>query len=76
MAELSKEDYYYFEIYLGKEKADEVAKQVKNGVLTQKVVKEWVKKLQEMHDDSRGRRDIEPEEWPAFEDGWRPDNNI
>lgn len=73
MAQIPQEVYNNFEIYLGKEKADEVAEQVRTGVLTVKKAKEWGEQLQKDFEESRGRKDIDPSEWQAFEDGWRPD---
>ena len=60
------------EIYLGTGKADEVAEAVANGEMTPEAAEAWAISLKEMHEQSRGRRDIEPDEWQDFEDGWRP----
>jgi hypothetical protein len=73
MAKLSNEAYQRFLIYLGEDKADEVAEDVESGDMDKGAAEEWSIQIEEMRENSRGRRDIEPEEWQDFEEGWRPD---
>ena len=73
MSEIPKEAYNNIEIYLGTDKANEVAQKVKSGEMTPQEATEWGEKLKETFESARGRRDIDPENWGKFEDGWRPD---
>lgn len=73
MAKISQDAYDNFEIYLGTGKADEVAEKVRNGELSPEEAEEWGEKVKETFENSRGRKDIDPENWRDFEDGWRPD---
>lgn len=72
-AELSSEAYERFTIYLGQGKADEVANDVRSGEMTAGEAEEWSKSVKDSFESSRHRPDIEPEDWQAFEEGWRPD---
>ena len=71
--ELSPEAYRRFEVYLGAEKADDVAADVRAGEMTAAEADDWSRNVEEMHERSAHRRDIEPHEWRKFEEGWRPD---
>lgn len=73
MVKLSNEAYQRFLIYLGEEKADEVSEDVESGNMDKGEAEEWSIRIENMRENSRGRRDIEPEEWQDFEEGWRPD---
>lgn len=72
MPEISQKAYNDIETFLGKGKADEVAEQVRAGNMTPDAADNWGKQLWEQYEHSRGRRDIDPEEWQKFEEGWRP----
>lgn len=72
MPRLSDDAYQRFESYLGSGKADEVAEQVRNGEMSASEAEEWSVQLEEDSERSRGRSDIDPEDWRDFEDGWRP----
>lgn len=74
MPKLSNEAYQRILIYLGEGKANEVAADVESGEMDRKEAEEWSVQIEEMGENSRGRRDIEPEEWRDFEEGWRPDS--
>lgn len=73
MSKLSNEAYRKILCYLGEAKADEVAEDVRNGEMTAEEASEWADKIEADYERSRHRRDIEPEEWRDFEEGWRPD---
>lgn len=73
MPEISQKAFDDIETFLGRGKAEEVAEQVKSGDMTPEAAENWGKQLWDQYERSRGRRDIEPEEWRDFEDGWRPE---
>lgn len=73
MSKISQDAYNNFEVYLGTGKAEEIANKVKNGELSSKEAKEWGEKVKDTFESARGRKDIDPENWSRFEDGWRPD---
>ena len=72
-SELSPEAYKRFSTYLGMDKADEVANDVRSGEVSANEAEAWSRSVEEMHENSRHRPDIEPEDWRAFEEGWRPE---
>ena len=72
MAKISQEAYNNIEFYLGTDKADEVAEQVRTGDLSPEEAEAWGEKLKESF-ENRSNKTIDPENWRAFEDGWRPD---
>jgi phytoene/squalene synthetase len=71
--EISPEAYERFSIYLGTGKADDVANDVRSGEITADEAEAWSRSVEEMHEKSRHRPDIEPEDWRKFEEGWRPE---
>lgn len=71
--ELPSEAFERFSTYLGLEKAEEVAQDVRAGHLTVNEAEEWSISVQGVSERSHGRPDIEPKDWQAFEEGWRPD---
>ena len=73
MPEISQKAFDDIETFLGKGKAEEVAEQVRSGDMTPEAADNWGRQLWEQYERSRGRRDIEPEEWQDFEEGWRPE---
>lgn len=75
MAKISKEVYEKYVIYLGQGKADDIVREVKEGWRTPEEAEEFINDIIESKERSRHRRDIEPEEWRDFEDGWRPDED-
>ncbi len=74
MAKLSKEAYNRFCSYLGSGKADDIAKMVESGEMSEEEAEKWSVDVEKSGERARKRRDIEPEEWRDFEDGWRPNN--
>ena len=73
MGKLANGAYKKILRYLGEAKADEVAEYVRNGEMTAEEASEWADQIEADYEHSRHRRDIEPEEWRDFEEGWRPD---
>jgi hypothetical protein len=71
--ELSPEAYARFSFYLGEGKAGDVANDLRSGEMTAAEAEAWSENVQESYQRSHHRRDIEPEEWQKFEDGWRPE---
>ena len=72
-SELSSEAYERFSIYLGVGKADEVANDVRSGEMSADDAEAWSRTVEESHENSRHRPDIAPQDWQAFEEGWRPE---
>lgn len=71
--ELPPDAHRRFEMYLGTGKADDVAADVRAGELTAAEAEEWCRSVEDMHERSHHRRDVEPRDWRAFEEGWRPE---
>ena len=74
MARLSSSAYDIFKTYLGTGKVDEITEEVRDGHRGKRDTEKWAEEIEEMKKNSRHRREIEPEEWRDFEDGWRPDD--
>ncbi len=74
MEEISSATYRTLKIHLGEGRAKEIAEQVHNGELTSEEADEWADRVVDSYERSKRRRDIDPEEWNGFEDGWRPED--
>jgi hypothetical protein len=72
-AELPADVYRRIERYLGTGKADDVVEQVRSGFTTIADADAWSRAVEQQWERSRNRPDIEPEDWQAFEEGWRPE---
>lgn len=58
---------------MGTGKADEIAEQVRRGEISVQTAINIGDQQEALYNESRGRKDIDPENWNAFEDGWRPE---
>ena len=47
---------------------------VEAGEISADEAEKWSIEVEESNERAKRRRDIEPEEWHDFEDGWRPDD--
>lgn len=74
MPSISPLAYQRIATYLGQEKADDVAVDVSSGEMAPEEADSWSIELERINERSRGRADVDPEDWQAFEEGWRPDN--